>query len=174
MTSSLAAPSVDRRPTYRRRQPEDGALHAVLLAITGGFAALGMRDGYVAALASVSAANTLLALIGTRYRHGAAMTVAVAGNLVTIVLLARMFTPFLLAPGIAAVIVMAFAFHPGVSSRRALGAVAATGAAIVIGMWAIEALGLVSATFSWSDGVIHLSSPVAQIAALPVAPADLK
>ncbi len=88
------------------------ATHFGYLMLAVVLALLGMHDGYIAALAAVSTINVLAAFAGTRGRTNAVLILVIFGNVASLVLFSRMFSPFLIAPGLAAVTVMAFAFHP--------------------------------------------------------------
>jgi eukaryotic-like serine/threonine-protein kinase len=144
------------------------AVHAFYLSLAVVFAILGMRDGHIAALAAVSIINVISAWLGTKHRTAPLFVVVMLGNVATIALFARMFTPFLIAPGLAAVTLMAFAFHPVAAEIRTLAILTIGGIVTVIGLWALEATDVLAPTMRISDGAIHLLSPIDNIGALPV------
>jgi len=132
---------------------------------------IGIHDEFYLGLFAACAG--LAALAGTielRTARGMA-PVVVACDLAIVVLFARMFTPFLLAPAIGAVTVMATAFHPSAARPRALVAVAVLAIVAVIGTWAAEAIGIFTSTMHAHDGKIELASPLDGILSLPPEPA---
>ena len=123
---------------------------------------LGFRSvGYLSAFACVAAGNIALRRDLLRHRRPWHKLGVATGNAALIALLARMFTPFLIAPGVCAVTVMAFAFHP-TSQRRQVWISTVMGAGAVIGVWLAEAIGLLSPTIIvHPGGGLILHSPVA-------------
>ena len=120
---------------------------------------LGVRDApYQGALVAIACANILLAwraLTGQRLPQ----VVVILGHVAMLALLARFFTPLLVAPGVAAVTVMSYAQSP-LTTRRSL--LAATGLAVlaVLGVWGAEACGLLSATMTVTGSTVVLTSPL--------------
>jgi hypothetical protein len=108
---------------------------------------------YAFALLVLVAANiTVLYLQGFRGHRDRPVLVA-AGNVALVVLIARATSPFLLAPGIAAITVMGLAFTPNYERPRALLALVAAMAAAVLGPWIGEQIGwLATTTTSTRDG----------------------
>ncbi|HEX2686958.1 MAG TPA: serine/threonine-protein kinase [Kofleriaceae bacterium] len=115
-------------------------------------------SGYVAAFTGV------LALAGVFYRyayHGDTPKpgLVIAGNAVLILLLARMFSPMFIAPGVAAVLAMAMVMTPQLSalgSAFAVGALFITAAVTPI---LLEQLGVISRTMSIDHAGILLRAP---------------
>jgi hypothetical protein len=138
------------------------------------FYALGIRDpGYLVALAALAALNVGLQLVAM-HRQGPALTAAIiVGNVALVGLFARIFTPFLIAPGVGAVMLMAFALHPAARELRVVVSCGILGMVVVIGVWLAEWLGWVSQTIRIVDGAIVLQSPLAGIDAFPTIPALL-
>jgi serine/threonine-protein kinase len=88
----------------------------------------------------------------------------VAGNVLLVVVLARMYSPFLLAPGVAAVTTMAVVFSPSYTRRLWVGIVVALMLAAVLVPWLAEQLGVVSATTVVGDG-LALTGPALHVSA---------
>jgi eukaryotic-like serine/threonine-protein kinase len=132
---------------------------------------IGVHDaGYLGALA---ACGTIAAVGGAlELRTGRVLApVVIACDLAIIILFARMFTPFLVAPAIGAVTVMATAFHPSAARLRVMIVVALLSIAAILGTWLAEVVGIVVPTMRTYDGKIELASPLDGIRALPPAPA---
>ncbi len=115
---------------------------------------LGIRDvPYLTAFgiaAVLNSAGQLAALKSDRVlRKGGWL--AIVFEMANLVLLARMFTPFLLAPGLAAVSLMSFALSSQARERRVIVTCAVLSIAAVIGTYLAEVAGLVSRT-TWSHG----------------------
>ncbi len=113
---------------------------------------------YVIALASI-----MLVMGGVSfYNFRAPMPLTglvVIGNAVIIVILARMFSPVLIAPGIAAVLAMALMFTPRFSWLGSGMAVAGTMIIAVLGPWILEHLGVLSTTMTVDHAGIALQPP---------------
>jgi serine/threonine protein kinase len=133
--------------------------------------AFGVRDlrylGSFAALAVI--ASVLHLMVARDQRTPYRIAAAVAGACL-IAMFARMFTPFLVAPGVCAVTVMAIVLHP-VATRRSVAWCGVLDVAAVIGVWIAEATGFVSPTITIVRGTVHLQPPIAGIEALPIIPA---
>ena len=80
-----------------------------------------------------------------------------SGALVT--LMARMFSPFLIGPGLAAVTAMAFSLGLIPLTRKATIAVIAVHVAAVLGPWIVEELGWITRTFELRTDSIVMFSP---------------
>ena len=85
-------------------------------------------------------------------------------------LIARMFTPLFIAPGVTALMLMAYAQHPTTRRRDLMGGGGITIAA-VLGVWGAEAIGWISATTIVDGGVIQLRPPLDGVAQFPIVPA---
>ena len=148
------------------------AIHVAYFLLAPSFYALGIRDlGYLAALAGLSALNVGLQLVAM-HRQGPTLTTGIiVANVALIGLFARMFTPFLIAPGVGAVMLMAFALHPAASELRVIVQCGILGTIVVVGEWLAEVFGWVSRTITIVDGAIVLKSPLAGVEAFPAIPA---
>jgi eukaryotic-like serine/threonine-protein kinase len=82
-------------------------------------------------------------------------------------LTARIFTPFLVAPGIVAVNVIAFAFHPSGTRLRIFLSFAVAAVVAVLGVFALEVIGVLTPTTTWVGGALVLRSPVAGMENFP-------
>jgi serine/threonine-protein kinase len=97
----------------------------------------------------------LVAYHGARPRPG----LVIVGNVVMIAAVARMFSPILVAPGVAAVLALAMVVTPRLSvlgSALSIGALFITGA---IGPLILERLGAISRTITIDLAGIHLHAP---------------
>src|SRR5262249_44807496 len=83
----------------------------------------------------------------------------VIGNAVLVVVIARMFSPILIAPGLAAVLAMAMVLTPRFSwlGTRAGGAGFMIGAVLL--PWIFERIGVLSPTMAVDDSGINFSAP---------------
>ncbi|HEY5923692.1 MAG TPA: serine/threonine-protein kinase [Kofleriaceae bacterium] len=144
-----------------------GILHLLALPM---FIALGIRD-----VAYLTAYTVLcLMMIGSCAIHAVMqrdrwwnMLLFLSGCVGMTALFARMFTPFIVAPGAGAVAIMTFAFDPRSRSRlvTALMTVATIGA--VLGVYLAEVLGIVSPTTIRYDDHVVLRSPLEGIEGFP-------
>jgi hypothetical protein len=75
---------------------------------------IGARNGWhLVGVGGVIAVTTCLVAVGTRYAEMRSFVVAgVVASAILISLLSRMVSPFLVGPGLAAITVITFAFHP--------------------------------------------------------------
>ncbi|HTR53377.1 MAG TPA: serine/threonine-protein kinase [Kofleriaceae bacterium] len=137
------------------------ALLLVVIYAHGGF--------YVVLLGTIASASAVLCEIACRRPSRTLDLAVIALNILTIAVFARMFTPFLFAPGLGAVTVMRLAFHPRAHRRFLVRAVAASAAAIFV-VWFAEVAGLLSQTMAIHGGVIQLRFPIEGLDALPGAP----
>jgi tRNA A-37 threonylcarbamoyl transferase component Bud32 len=169
--AAVAAELADLDRLAAQRQTTVGvAVHVALLAITGLFFAIGMRGGYLGVFAAVTASRVACGLRELHDPRPRNVAINFTLNVVVIAMLARMFTPFLVAPGFAAVTLMAFAFHPAATRKCVLVAAVLLAIAGVAGVWAVEATGLAEPTMHAARGVILLASPVDGIQSLPAEP----
>ena len=83
----------------------------------------------------------------------------VLGNAVLIALVARAYSPILIAPGLAAALAMALVFTPRFSWLGSRTMVAATLILPVIGLWLLEQLGILSPTLSVTPNGVTLTAP---------------
>jgi serine/threonine-protein kinase len=114
--------------------------------------------GYLAALTAVLAGSGMIALYNlhaARPRIG----LAVIGNMLVVALIALMFSPILIAPGIAAVLAMAMVVTPRLSRLNSAVAVTLLMMAGVFGPWLAELTGLAPPTLSALGDGIALRAP---------------
>lgn len=148
------------------------------MAINAGYAGLapllygfGVRDvPYLSALVVIAMFNLVLASQALVRRRSAPRIIVALGYAAMFALLACMFTPLFIAPGVAAVTLMVHAHNPATGRRDLLGA---SGLALVaiFGVWAAEALGWISATTIVAGGSVTLVPPLDGISAFPIVPA---
>jgi hypothetical protein len=133
--------------------------------------ALGIRDApYLSALVVIALANIAIASVSLIRRRSVPRIVAAIGHAAMFALIARMFTPLFIAPGVAAVTLMAYAQGPATRHRELLGA-AAFALVAVLGVLAAEALGWISATTIVEAGGIRLIPPLDGLDGFPIIPA---
>jgi serine/threonine-protein kinase len=148
------------------------AIYAAYLVLAPIFYALGIHDlAYLGAFAGLAALNVGLQLAATRYRSRALTGAVIVASVALVGALARMFTPFLVAPGVGAVTLMAFALNPEARESRVIVGSAILGTVTVIGVWLAELVGIVSPTIAVTDGAIILKSPLDGFGAFPTLPA---
>jgi serine/threonine-protein kinase len=158
------------------RQVKMAAAVAAVLLMLGPFMyAFGVRDAFYLVsytLASAALLGAQLVVMYTAKCLWLTRAVEIAAEVVQIALFARMFTPLLIAPGFAAVSVMAYAM--GCSSardRRVIAASASLMILVVLGVWVAEPLGWLSQTTWISGGTIVMHSPISGMEAFPTIPA---
>jgi hypothetical protein len=155
-----------------RRQARIGiGVHVGYFLLAGVLLALGIRDPlYLGVLAGLSALNVALAYAGTGRRTPALVLTIIFTNVLIIALFARMFSPFLVAPGVGAVSLMAFAFHPAAATGRSLALITVLVVVAVLAPWLAELAGWISSTTSIDHGTILMHSTMDGIANMPVEP----
>ena len=118
---------------------------------------MGVGDSYMAAAVGLSLLLAMVSWTLTRTRHvSVALVIAVVIQASFIALCARMFSPFLIAPGLASVTVMLLAIHlRRLAPTLALSAVCALA---VIGPWLLEEVGLLSSTMQGVGANLVLQS----------------
>lgn len=133
---------------------------------------MGITDvGAVVAFSMAVLLNGAFALMIARRAKNASITelyVGVVFNAVVTAVLARMFTPFLVAPGIGAVSVMMFVADPRLRAKI----VVPLTLAAVLGPWVLELAGALPTTISALDGDLLLHAPAVNVA-LPATPLAL-
>jgi len=146
-------------------------VHGVSFAMLPVLWLLGMRDGfYVGMMGAVCAAGFLAAVADLRL-HRDLLWGHLAIMLFGFALLARILSPFLVAPALVGINVVAFAFHPRGRHPLAftLFTVGALGAILCV--WLGEVVGLLSPTMQYVGGTLMIHSPIDGIAAFPVSTA---
>jgi serine/threonine-protein kinase len=131
----------------------------------------GIRDAfYLTAFALLAFANLggqLAAIRNERFMK-ASWPIALASALAQIVLMARMWTPFLVAPSLVAVGVMSFGMSAQAARRGVLLGIAGLATLALLVTFGAEAVGLVSRT-TWTDhGLLVMRSPLEGIDHFPI------
>jgi len=153
-----------------QRQARIGTwLHVVYAAAAIGFYLFGAHDPvYLGGLVALAAVNFAISFAGARKVTPANSIATVVGNIAVILWFGRMFSPFLVAPGIGAVALMALAFHPVAQRPQALAAVTVAGVIGVVGMWLLELAGVLTTTFSVTGDTLAFQSPIDGIDHIPL------
>ena len=158
--------------------PEQLRMAKVSIATYAGYACVaplllvfGIRDApYLCALVTIALSNIAIATL-TLVQRKAAPRIAVAiGHAAMLGLIARMFTPLFIAPGVTALMLMAYAQHPRTRQRDLVGG-GALAVAAVLGVWGAEAFGWISSTTIVDGGVLQLAPPLDGLAEFPIIPA---
>jgi len=150
-----------RRGEMIRRSSRAGMIAYIAYLIFGpAFLWLGAgAPGYALALLLLVAGNvTVLWLQGVR-GHRERPAVVAAGNILLIALIARITSPFLLAPGIAAVTTMAIGLTPVYEQGRRLFVLAVAMIAAVLAPYLGEQLGWLAATTTPTRDGFVLAAP---------------
>jgi serine/threonine-protein kinase len=114
--------------------------------------------GHLAALVGMLLANGIVCLYNLRAARPR-IGLAVIGNAVVVGLLAVMFSPILIAPGVAAVLAMAMVVTPRLSRLNSAGIVTALTIAAMLGPWLAELAGLAPPTIAVLGDGIFLHAP---------------
>ncbi|MBA3452515.1 MAG: hypothetical protein H0T42_05390 [Deltaproteobacteria bacterium] len=118
---------------------------------------------YVTAIGVTSLLNAVLAYGLSRQRVAKSRVLLygiVASNVLLIAILGRMFTPFVVAPGLATATVIAFAMHRQFGKLWVLSAALTLGA---LSSWIGEVMGILNRTVSTVEGALVLSSPAGTV-----------
>ncbi|MBA3455518.1 MAG: serine/threonine protein kinase [Deltaproteobacteria bacterium] len=110
-------------------------------------------------LTVVAGASVVMMLWMRKPGHAVAAVPVMIANLALIVLIARIGSPFLLAPGLAAVTAIGFMTGPAYAKRQASLVVVLTALA-VIGPWILEQLGVFASTITVFDGGVTLHTSI--------------
>ncbi len=158
-------------PEQRRMAKRSIGLYATYACAAPVLLAFGIRDvPYLCALVAVALGNIAIASLTLLRGRPAPRIVVAIGHAVMFGLIARMFTPLFLAPGVAALTLMAYAQHP-TTGRRELLSAGALAAVAVLGVWGAEAVGWISSTTVVDGGVVKLVPPLDGAAQFPIVPA---
>jgi serine/threonine-protein kinase len=131
------------------------------LASTPVFYLLGLRDStYLSLFAGAATLMLVFAHAGTIRGMRAFSGCTIAATLLMIMMFSRMFSPFLIAPGIGAVALSAIALHPITRSRRAVIKVTLLTIGAVLTPWFAEAIGLASRTVHKTGANLITTSPM--------------
>jgi len=142
-------------------------VHIGMFALAAFLFSLGLRGPSLIGFALLSGTRVATGLYEMKRERPQGLPINFALNAAVIAMLARMFTPFLVAPGLAAVTLMAFAFHPAAASTRVLVQAWVLSIAAVAGTWLLEKVGVFASTMSTSSGHLLLISPLRHIEKLP-------
>jgi eukaryotic-like serine/threonine-protein kinase len=155
------------RATSRRFVWNLLTLHLAFVLLVPIMFVFGVRDAVygtlVLGLAAIGIVVTILELRTTWPLLGLHSALLV----ITFALIARMFTPFLIAPFAVAVNVVAFAFHPQARTERMFWWFSAGSIAAVLGVWLAEEVNLLSPTMFNVGGALVLRSPLAGFSTFP-------
>jgi eukaryotic-like serine/threonine-protein kinase len=156
------------RATTRRFVWNLVILHITFVLLLPVMYAFGVRDlfyAFVVLLLAIASIGVATLELRTTHRLLGLHCVMLV---LTFALIARMFTPFLIAPFAVAVNVVAFAFHPGARSERMFWSFTAASIGAVLAVWLAEAVGLVTPTMSNINGTLTLHSPIIGFSTFPV------
>ena len=117
-----------------------------------------------AALALISCGQVLLMLRNERIT-AAPLYLNAAINALLIGVVCRMVGPFIIAPTLVLVTLMAYASHPRFGKIPVLAAILS---ASVLVPWGLELLGVLDRTYRFDNGALTLSSPVVEFSGVPV------
>jgi serine/threonine-protein kinase len=149
-------------------------VNAVHVAIIPLAIVLGIRDVfYLTSLGCLPLLNIGLQICAVRSEKLKRWCAPLAGICAMLLLafMARVFTPFLFAPGYAAISLMAFALSSQARDRRVVGTITLSSVAAILGVWGAEATGLISRTMWTYGGTLVLRSPLDGIDSFPIVPA---
>jgi len=123
---------------------------------------IGIRDWrYVGALAGVLVLQSFLAAAGARSTRSKRHTYAIiVGYLLLISLIARMFTPFLIAPGLAALTMLAMMHSPEYRHGTPFRMLMIMFPLAALAPWALEYAGVLTPTVGFSGQALVLTAPV--------------
>jgi serine/threonine-protein kinase len=156
------------RTTSRRVVHNVVVTHAVTLALVPITILLGVTDKlYLSAFAGLATLGLFAAVLDLRLGRDLVWV----HNLIvfaTMVLMARGFTPFLIAPAAVAVNTVAFASHPRGTERRDFIAFMVLSLGAILGVWVCELVGLLPATMIFSGGTLSITSPIEGVDAIPM------
>jgi hypothetical protein len=113
---------------------------------------------WVLALSGMTTINVLISWWGSRtYPVGKEWIIAVS-NTITLAICAHMYTPFLIAPGLAAMSIMAIVFTPARSRLTTASSMFVMSVLAVLGPWVLELAGVLPTTMSVSTEGLLLSA----------------
>jgi serine/threonine-protein kinase len=134
---------------------------AIFVALLPVLLLLGMRDvPYMAAYGGLSVALLGCGLLQLRVTSAPLMTAFLVGMIAMFALIARMFSPLLIAPALASTFLATTPFSPLVRRSRALIWVTAGALLAIFGVLGAELVGWLSPTTTWADGRLVLTSPL--------------
>ncbi|HUS29214.1 MAG TPA: serine/threonine-protein kinase [Kofleriaceae bacterium] len=135
------------------------------------FVLLGIHDvPYLLAYAGVSLGMLGIAIAGRRAPRRPLIAAHIASMMVMFALLARMFSPLLISPALAAVTLVTISFNP-LSSGRTTSIITTIGTAVsVLGVWSLEWIGVLPSSVVRVPSGLLLLTPVEGAASFPAAP----
>ena len=113
---------------------------------------------WVAALSAMTTINVLISWWGANTHPLGKEWVIAISNTITLAVVAKMYTPFLIAPGLAAMSLMAIVFTPTRSSLTTAAAMLIMSVIAVLGPWTLELVGALPSTMSVDKDGILLSA----------------
>jgi serine/threonine-protein kinase len=120
--------------------------------------------GYLAALLSILALNIYLLLDPRFYKNLKTRAFyIVLGNSAMVAILARMASPFLIAPSVAALGTMALVFSPTYQRMRGVALLAISMGAAVLVPWLLEALDVLEPTLSLTADGLAITPPLLDV-----------
>ncbi|MGE3764625.1 MAG: serine/threonine-protein kinase [Kofleriaceae bacterium] len=127
---------------------------------------------WVAALSAMTTINVLISWWGANTHPLGKEWVIAISNTITLAVVAKMYTPFLIAPGLAAMSLMAIVFTPTRSMLTTAAAMCIMSVIAVLGPWTLELTGTLPSTMTVRKDGILLSAvalsgeyPMASLAA---------
>ncbi len=110
---------------------------------------------WVAALSAMTAINVLISWWGANTQPMGKEWVIAVSNTITLAVVAHMYTPFLIAPGLAAMSLMAIVFTPTRNMLTTATALCVMSVIAVLGPWTLELVGVLPSTMSVrKDGIL--------------------
>jgi len=147
---------------------------AAIVAYLGYFAFLplffwvGVREPfYIGAMVACCLANIAILAHHARSDTKFHPYLLAAGSALLILVLARMFSPFLVAPGTAAVTALGLMFGPAYVTRRSALVMIAVMSSAVLLPWLAETVGLISHTLTVNEAGINMDSPAMGTSTVP-------
>ncbi len=125
---------------------------------------VGLTDvRYLTAVGTMTLLNAMLAYALSRERVASSRLLLygiVASNVALIAILSRMFTPFVVAPGLATATILAFAMHRQFGKLWVLATALTLG---VLSSWFLELAGILPKTVAALDGALVVASPAGDL-----------
>ena len=140
---------------------DQARIAVIAFVITLGFVPIimwvGIRDPlHVSLFAAAALLNATIASVlarSTRRLSNALLYMIVAAGVIMVATVSRVFTPFLVTPGLAAALVLSFCLHPRFGRWWVLGLLVSTGAIVP---WLLELAGIFERTMKGVDGQLVL------------------
>jgi len=147
---------------------------AAIVAYSGYFAFLplffwvGVREPfYIVAMVACCLANIAILAHHARSNTKFHPYLLAAGSALLVLVLARMFSPFLVAPGTAAVTTLGLMFGPAYVTRRSAFVMIAVMSSAVLLPWLAETVGWISQTLTVNAAGINMDSPAMGTSTVP-------